>query len=356
MESIELKEKEFNVFTCSNCGGELKYKPGTTTLVCDHCNTKNEIPQEKTIIEELDFNDYLEKSESESLGLEKMIQCKSCGATSSVNESIKSFHCPYCSTPLVEEDIREERVIKPSYLLPFNLDTPKVYNLLSSWVDGLWWAPNNLKKAALSPIGLRGIYVPYWTFDVNTHTMYTGERGENYKVTTGSGDNERTQIKTRWYDTAGNVSIFFDDIMVPASGSIDPSSLAQLGPWDVNALVKINDQYLSGFVTEKYKFKLKESFQSIKGLIDNNITKKIYNDIGGDGQRINSVNTQYSNIHFKHILLPVYVSSYHYDGKIYHFYVNGRNGKMIGKRPYSTTKIALAIIIVLLILIIAALL
>lgn len=351
MEPIEIEKKELNVFGCSNCGAELKYKPGTTTLVCDYCNTKNEIYQEETIIEELDFDAYIEKSESENLELEKIIQCNSCGSTSSIDESLKSLHCPYCSAPLVEENVREERFIKPSYLLPFNLDTPKVYNLLSDWVNGLWWAPNNLKKAALSPIGLRGIYVPYWTFDVNTNSMYTGERGENYSVTTGSGDNETTETRTRWYDTAGNVSMFFDDIMTPASGNIDLNSLSQLEPWDTNALIKINDQYLSGFVTEKYKIKLKESFQSAKSIVDNRIRKEIYRDIGGDDQRIDSVSTQYNNIQFKHILLPVYVSSYHYNGKIYHFYVNGRNGKLIGKRPYSTIKIALAIIAVLILIV-----
>lgn len=345
MDNLEIKEKELKVFQCSNCGAELKYKPGTTTLVCDYCDTKNDIPQEEeTVIEELDFESYIENLESENLEAEKVIKCRSCGSTSSVDESLKSFHCPYCSSPLVQDDISEERFIKPAYLLPFNIDNPKVYNLLSNWVNGLWFAPNNLKKAALSPIGLTGIYVPYWTFDTHTNSSYTGERGDNYTVTEGSGDNRRTVTKTRWHYVSGQVSLFFDDVMVPASGNIDTASLTKLEPWDTKELIKTNDQYLSGFVTEKYKIKLREGFQFAKERIDDWINDAVRSDIGGDHQRVNSVDTSYNNIQFKHILLPVYVSSYRYNDKLYNFYVNGRNGKLIGQRPYSAIKIAMAII------------
>lgn len=350
MDSIEIKEAQSNALNCTNCGAVLKYQPGTKTLVCEYCNTKNEIQQEEITIEELDFNDYLEKSESENLESEKIIQCKSCGSMSSIDESLKSLYCPYCSTPLLENDIRDERFIKPSYLLPFNLDTSKVYNILSSWIDSLWWAPDNLKKAALSPIGLRGIYVPYWIFGMKTFSEYEGERGEYYYTTIELGKNKVPIINTRWFEAKGSVSVVLADIMSPASGNIDANSLAQLFPWDMDALVKMNNDYLAGFVTEKYRVKLKEGFQNVKNTINDKIKKEICRDIGGDNQRVNVLKTTYNDITFKHILLPVYVSSYSYNNKIYHFYINGRSGKLIGERPYSNVKIVLVIIFVLLLL------
>lgn len=340
----DFKKEELNVFSCSNCGAELKYQPGTKTLICEYCDSKNEIHEEKTIIEELDFEKYIENLEAENLESEKIISCKSCSSSSVVDESLKSFHCPYCSAPLVQDDISEERFIKPSYLLPFNIEDEKITSLLSGWTNRLWFAPNNLKKAALSPIGLKGVYVPYWTFDVNTSSSYTGERGENYTVTVGSGNSQRTETRTRWHYTSGHVYLSFDDLIIPASGNISQKSLMELEPWNTSELVKANDQYLSGFITEKYKIKLKEGFQTAKIEIDDQIRSEIKSDIGGDDQRISSVNTQYNNIKFKHILLPVYVSSYRYNNKIYNFYVNGRSGKLVGQRPYSIIKIALAII------------
>ncbi|MDR3060123.1 MAG: hypothetical protein LBU84_18540, partial [Prevotella sp.] len=42
--------------------------------------------------------------------------------------------------------------------------------------------------------------------------------------------------------------------------------------------------------------------------------------------------------------LPVYMSSYTYNNKLYHFFVNGRTGRVTGDRPYSVAKITLAIL------------
>ena len=56
---------------------------------------------------------------------------------------------------------------------------------------------------------------------------------------------------------------------------------------------------------------------------------------------------QYSNITFKHILLPVWVSAYRYEGKVYRFLVNARTGEINGDRPYSVAKIALTVIAII---------
>ena len=350
---MDTVEKELAFFRCTNCGAGMKYKPGTETLVCEHCNTQNTIPKEELLlVEELDFESYIDKLESENLKTEKVIQCKNCGSTSSVAEDVKSLNCPYCSMPLVQDDIHEERFIKPGYLLPFQIDDSKVITVLSSWIKGLWFAPNNLQKAALSPIGLKGVYVPYWTYDANTESQYTGDRGDDYTVTVGSGDNKRKETRTSWSSVSGEVYLSFDDITIPASGNIDSKSLIQLEPWDTQLLVKAKDEYLSGFITEKYKIKLKEGFATAKQQIDDRIDSAVRSDIGGDRQRVGSIQTVYNNIKFKHLLLPVYVSAYRYDGKVYNFYVNGRNGKLVGSRPYSTVKIVFAVLAALLFIII----
>jgi hypothetical protein len=72
--------------------------------------------------------------------------------------------------------------------------------------------------------------------------------------------------------------------------------------------------------------------------------------IGGDTQRISSMNVQLSEETFKHILLPVYISSYMYNNKKYNFYVNGQTGTINGKRPYSFWKIFFAILFVLILI------
>ncbi|MEL7099895.1 MAG: primosomal protein N' (replication factor Y) - superfamily II helicase, partial [Pseudomonadota bacterium] len=48
---------------------------------------------------------------------------------------------------------------------------------------------------------------------------------------------------------------------------------------------------------------------------------------------------------FKHILLPVWLAAYKYNGKSYRFVVNGRTGRVQGERPWSAWKIAVAVMI-----------
>ncbi len=47
---------------------------------------------------------------------------------------------------------------------------------------------------------------------------------------------------------------------------------------------------------------------------------------------------------FKHVLLPIWMAAYKYNGKSFRFVVNGQTGKVQGERPYSAWKIAFAVL------------
>jgi hypothetical protein len=65
---------------------------------------------------------------------------------------------------------------------------------------------------------------------------------------------------------------------------------------------------------------------------------------------IESVSTNYYDVTFKHLLLPVYAGAYRYNGKPYQIMVNGRTGEIQGERPYSFWKIALLVMSVLILI------
>jgi hypothetical protein len=70
-------------------------------------------------------------------------------------------------------------------------------------------------------------------------------------------------------------------------------------------------------------------------------------DIGGDTQQINQLDTRYSSITFKHLLLPVWISAYRYNDAVYRVLVNARTGEVQGEWPKSWVKIALLVILAL---------
>ncbi len=364
MEQTEDIHIEIGTFACTNCGADLKYSPGTQFLKCEYCGTTNEIPQIDVEIEELDYEEYLANESKADLITVRFIKCTACGASSTVEPNITSANCPYCATPLIVNSAFEESVIQPKSLLPFKIDKNAAKTQFGKWVKKLWFAPNDLKKAVLNIDTFKGIYIPYWTFDTDTFSIYTGQRGEHYYTTesyttteNGKSVTKTRQVQhTRWYPASGTVSHFFDDILTVATKSLPQKYMYKLEPWDLQNLVPFDKKYLSGYITERYQVELKEGFDIAKGIADTTIRQLVRRDIGGDEQRIITLNTKYDKITFKHLLLPVYVSAYRFKSKLYQFLVNGRTGEVQGERPYSWIKITLAIIAGLIVIAIIAVL
>ena len=90
---------------------------------------------------------------------------------------------------------------------------------------------------------------------------------------------------------------------------------------------------------------LEEGFTEARAHMDRVIERDVKFDIGGDRQRVHDIQTQVSDVTFKHILLPVWLAAYKYRGKTYRFVVNGHSGKVQGERPYSAIKITIAVVL-----------
>jgi len=70
----------------------------------------------------------------------------------------------------------------PQALLPFDITREEAHQAYERWIKGRWFAPSKLKKHAREEFGLNGIYIPYWTYDSDTKTAYSGQRGDVYYV------------------------------------------------------------------------------------------------------------------------------------------------------------------------------
>jgi hypothetical protein len=256
--------------------------------------------------------------------------------------------CPFCATPVVT-DTGTHRHIKPKGVLPFVLVEAQARAAMTDWLGRLWFAPNGLQAYARKGRRMEGIYVPYWTFDARTASRYTGERGTIYYETQTvirDGKRETVQVpRVRWTPARGQVARFFDDVLVLASKSLPKRFTDALEPWDLTALQPYLPQYLAGFRAEAYQVDLDAGHAEARGLMDRQIERDVRFDIGGDQQRIHHIETQVSDVTFKHVLLPVWLAAYKYRGKTYRFVVNGQTGRVQGERPWSAWKIALAVVL-----------
>jgi hypothetical protein len=72
--------------------------------------------------------------------------------------------------------------------------------------------------------------------------------------------------------------------------------------------------------------------------------------VPGDTQRNLRVNTAFSQMTYKHVLFPVWISSYRHGDKVYQFLINGQTGEVQGQAPISWIKVTLVILLVLIVL------
>ncbi len=349
--------------SCKNCGAELLYAPGTTELKCEYCGYKQEIAASDLGFEELELKPYLESLGKQSHTEEiSMIQCKNCGANQHIEEHYKSLHCVYCSMPLIIEDAHNEEWILPGAVLPFQINQTEAHKMFQKWVKSLWWAPNKLQKASLDPQNTKGLYAPYWTFDAKLSADYSGQRGDYYyvsvpyttRVNGKTVSRMRQEQRTRWSPAFGSISGFIDDTLVRASQQKSGVIPLKVARWNLKQLKPFNSSYLSGFVTEKYTIPLKDGHLDAKAEARNIAEVWARRDIGGDTQRISSLEMTLTEETFKHILLPVYISAYMYHGKRYNFFVNGETGVVAGERPYSFWKIFFFVLFIIIIIAVIA--
>lgn len=339
-------------FPCDTCGSDLRFDPGDHQLTCDHCGNVQPIesagPWAGSIVE-LDFQRAIQDRLAEADIEETRVNaCPNCGAQTEFDPDIHAAECPFCATPVVT-DTGTHRHIKPRGLLPFDQDEGQARKSLVDWLGSLWFAPNGLTDYARKGRKMNGIYVPYWTFDADTKSQYTGQRGTHYYETkTVMRDGKRKQVrvrKTRWRPASGRVARFFDDVLVLASKSLPKKYTDGLEPWDLSALEPYNPEYLAGFRAEGYQVELVDGFTEARAFMDRMIHRDVKYDIGGDAQRVHEVKTAVNDVTFKHVLLPVWLAAYKYRGKTYRFVVNGRTGRVQGERPFSAWKIAFAVIV-----------
>lgn len=343
-------------FPCDQCGSDYRYDPANQSLICDHCGHSEQIgggPWQSGSLRELDFDAAIAKQLPEAeIEVTRVSTCPNCAAQVEFDPTTHAKECPFCATPVVV-DTGENRHIKPKGVLPFGVDERRAHKAMSSWLGRLWFAPNGLKEYARKGRKMQGIYVPYWTFDADTKSSYSGQRGTVYYVTETrvvDGKTVSHQVaKVRWRPASGRVQRWFDDVLVLASKSLPKTYTEALEPWDLSAMEPYQPQYLAGFRAEAYAVELQEGYTEARAKMDRVIERDVRFDIGGDRQRIHDINTAISDVTFKHVLLPVWLAAYKYRGKTYRFVVNGQSGRVQGERPYSAWKIAGAVIVGLII-------
>jgi Zn finger protein HypA/HybF involved in hydrogenase expression len=339
-------------FACPACGADAHWNPAKQALVCPFCGTESPATLQtrgaETIIVEHDLVAALRDVPDARRGWQAdkvSVKCQSCQAISVFDPSRVGQRCEFCgSSQLVPyEQVKEP--FSPESLLPFAIQESKARDLLRAWYGRQWLAPNNLAKRALADT-IRGVYLPYWTFDAKVHASWTADSGRYYYVTS----NGKREQRVEWTPAAGQLDHFFDDELVAASTGVGAGLLRRLEPFPTGQLIPYDPGYLAGWTVERYQIDLVNAATRSRAAMEGKTRQLCSAAVPGDTQRNLEVEATFSDQKFKHILVPVWLLTYTYGATVYQVAANGVTGKIAGDRPWSWIKIALLIIVIIIVL------
>jgi DNA-directed RNA polymerase subunit RPC12/RpoP len=338
------------VFPCGSCGADLKFDPGVQSLRCPFCGSAEALDADPGAIVEQDYEAMIRRlAELRERGREDVVElrevdCAACGATTRFIGTLTADTCAYCGAPVQPSDAHAAAHRVPvDGVLPFRVEHATARDRLRTWVRSLWFAPSEFTRRGVEG-RFQGVYLPYWTFDAQTHNAYVGMRGDHHWVTRGSGKNKRRVRQTRWSPASGRFRKLFDDVQVIATTGLPPARLAALEPWPLAECRPFSPELLAGFQSRTYDIDLASGFQGARAAIDGDLRGEVRARIGGDEQQIHELKTAYEGVTFKHLLLPVWILGYRWKDTTFQVLVNAVTGEVQGDRPYSWVKIALAVL------------
>ena len=343
---------------CAACGAQAVWNPAKQLLVCPFCGTAAPfvVDAASGALVENDLAQALRDLPDEARGWlteRRTVQCQSCKAVSVFDPERVGQNCNFCGSPALVDYTEIKAPIRPQALLSFKIPESQVREQIRRWYASKWLAPGALKSRALID-RVRGVYIPYWTFDAHAVCPWTAEAGHYYYTSETYRDNRgqtltRQVRHVRWEPAAGEVRHFFDDEPVPGTQGVSHELLKQVEPFPTAELVPYDTAFLSGFVVEHYQIVLLEAAGHSQEAMARQLFEMAASAIPGDTYRNLDIRPVFSGRTFKHILVPVWLLSYLYGKTSYQVVVNGATGRIAGQYPKSAWKIALLVLLALIV-------
>jgi DNA-directed RNA polymerase subunit RPC12/RpoP len=351
----KLQKDPLMLFPCPGCNAQLYFNPGHQQLECEYCGVKVNIDKGTDHIRENNLKLQMSATGDPAVVVEQQVyKCTRCGSETVFSSETPTFICSFCNFEVVNPVAYKTRLIQPSGVIPFRIDKQQSTTIFKTWLGKGWWAPGDLSEFARHD-ALHGIYLPFWTYDAQTDSEWSGYGGRYYYVTVEDTDangnkTTRQEQRTEWIHRSGTYENFFDDILIGGANELNQSEYESVFPYKLEELVNFDARYLSGFQADVYDIAVNDGYARAEEKMNEAIYEACVELCRIDTHRDVEVNTSYSNQTYKHILLPLWVCSYLYKNKRYHFLVNGQTGKIYGKKPVSAIKVVLTVLFALMVI------
>lgn len=350
-------------YKCPACGAPIAFSPDQQKFACEYCLstfTEQEIiahfaEQDAQAQRQAESDQIIEEkrqAETDGTAPEQHFNgyhCDSCGATVVTDEITTATFCYYCHNPVVISE-RLAGEFKPDQLIPFAVSKEQATQAFLNWVGSKRYVPKDFTKPSHLE-KMTGIYIPYWFADADSKFDYLGESTSVRSWTSGT----MRFTETKKYEHVRRGSMFLDDTSVSAYKKVDPVLLNSISQYPLKQMRPFAMPYLSGFFADKFEIGAEESKPAIAEQAYRYTLDKIFESFQGIPEK---VETKGENINIElheplYTMLPTWMLTYNFLGKIYTFAMNGQTAQIVGELPVHKGRIwrdALIIAFVVLIL------
>lgn len=337
-------------YRCRQCGGAIAFDPGVQQLTCPFCGAEQalDVARVGRSAEQFEFTlEALARAETGWGEARRELVCEACGAAVAVPPDLLTSTCAFCgSQRVLARDVTPD-TLRPTALVPFALERDQMRTLVSEWLGRGWMHPPELRQVqALQD--LVGIYLPYWVFNVAVRADWRAEVGTASTERYRAGREWRTRTVIHWRWRSGRVELPVEDLLVPGTERVSAILLGRLAPFDMHGLVDYHLGVLAGWQAKAYDLQLPRAWDAAKGEIRERAKRACQRDIASAHVRNFRMSADFADERWRYVLLPVYLASYAFEGKMYHVAVNGQNGRVAGQKPVLWLRVWLAIAALLL--------
>jgi hypothetical protein len=261
-----------------------------------------------------------------------VLRCTECGAAVSFNADKQAPACAFCgATMRVEHPI--DPLERAETILPFGVTREEAQMQLRVWLGRRGWLyPRDL--AAGSTISkLEPLHWAAWVVDARALVSW-------------AADSDHDSGRSDWAPHAGQTTMDFDNILVPASRGLTWSECVMLTPhYELSSGAPIASADGSSAV-EEFDAQRSAARRTVLSAIEATAAARLQRGtIPGSRFRNVKVGVLLQGLRTRRVVLPAWVLAYKYRDRRYRAVVHGQRGAMVlGKAPYSRGKIALLVL------------
>ncbi|MBE6910795.1 MAG: hypothetical protein E7474_14670 [Ruminococcaceae bacterium] len=325
-------------FKCPCCTAALSFSGGTGELTCEYCGASFTIEQARAAQEaereDAASSDMTWTSTAPSVitdenGKVSGYRCTSCGAEMVADEKTAATECPYCgNNAIIPQSF--DGMYRPDLVVPFTVDRKKAQDALRAFYRGKKLLPRSFTENNRVE-NMTGLYVPFWLMSCHASGTATFE---GIKKKTWE-DQQFKYEKQDHYRAVRSADMDFQHIPVDASTKMDDDTMDSLEPYDISKSVAYDAAYFSGYLADRYDVDAAVAQPRASERVQNTFLSKLeesarrdYDSISRKGEsiRISDTRTEYA-------MLPVWMLSTKFEGKVYSFAMNGQTGQVAGSLP-----------------------